>query len=119
MICTVCGEELRVGDWPYCPHGVSHVAAIGDSIPGGQVIETMDHEPVTVYSKKQLLEEADKRGLRLRDCWAGPGDRYLTNWSTITSKTLDDAKALLERVGKASTTQSVVCETAQFTVKTL
>lgn len=118
-ICEKCGAELRISEYPFCPHGFGSGLAVGDDIPGGQVIENLDHEPVTVYSHSQLRAEADKRGLRLRDQWAGPGDRYLSNWSAVSARTLHDAKVLLERVGQASTTAEqcrATLDTATFTV---
>lgn len=115
MTCPECGVPLTIGDFPFCPHGTARLGAIGDDIPGGQVIETLGHEPITFYSKQAILAEADKRGLRLRDQWAGPGDQYLSNWAGVTSKTLDDARVLLSR-GANRTEEEVRCETATFSV---
>lgn len=112
MTCEKCGRQTRrliyVGTDSMCPgcrsaldsahdaHGI-----ITDDIPGGQVIENLGHEPMTFYSKKAILAEADKRGLRLRDQWAGPHDKYLSNWSAVISPdTLENARILLERVGQ-------------------
>lgn len=39
------------------------LGVIGDEIPGGQWIENLGHEPVKVYSKSQLRDEAKARGL--------------------------------------------------------
>ena len=105
--------------WPFCPHTRIETVygVVGDDIPGGQVIDNLGHEPMTFYSKKAILAEADRRGLRLRDQWAGPGDRYLTNWSAASAKTLADGKALVERVGKAnSTAEECALIDATFTV---
>lgn len=117
MICDRCGVTVQIGDFPFCPHEPAHLGAIGDSIPGGQVIETLGHEPMTFYSKKAILAEADRRGLRPMDCWAGPGDQHLSNWAGVTSKTLEDAKVLLTRGTK--TTETVRCDTASFTVRAI
>ena len=118
MTCPDCGVEFGVGDWPFCTggHGRFGGDVIPDDIPGGQVIENLGHEPLTFYSRKAIREEADRRGLRLREQWAGPGDRYLSNWAAVSPKTLEDAKALLERVGQTSGTKKAICETATFTV---
>jgi hypothetical protein len=116
-VCERCGSTYGIGDWYDCPHGRYGGTAIPDDYPGGLTIENMGNEPVTVYSKSELLREADKRNLRLRDQWAGPGDRYLSNWAAISPKTLDDAKALLERVGTAAGKSRATLETAEFTVR--
>lgn len=109
MTCEVCGlESLRkiyvgaVGMCPSCHAGTkasndAH-AIITDDIPGGQIIENLGHEPMTFYSKKAILAEADRRGLRLRDKWAGPGDKYMTNPAAyIDAQTLENARVLVTR----------------------
>lgn len=84
MICDKCGWELHIGDWPFCGNGRDHQravsAVIGDDIPGGQWIENLGHEPRLFYSKQAIRDAADAQGLRLRDQWAGPGDKYLSRW---------------------------------------
>jgi hypothetical protein len=116
MICTDCGKELIVGDWAWCPHGVSQFSAVADSIPGGMVVENMSHTPFTVYSQTEFKAAMAEHKVELRDRWAGPGDRYLSNWASVSAKTLDDAKALLERVGQSSGRARATVDTAQFTV---
>lgn len=56
--CPECGSET-VRRW-------RKVGMIRDEIPGGQVIENLGHTPVKVYSKSELKQEAQKRGLELR-----------------------------------------------------
>lgn len=98
MICDKCGESLRLGDWPFCPHGVGVANVITDDIPGGQTIETLDHEELTFYSKQAIRDAADIRGLRIKDKWAGPHDKHLTNWAAgIDAKTLENATVLVSR----------------------
>ena len=119
-ICDVCKQEIALGQFPFCPHGAYGGTAIGDEYVGGFVQENFGHEPETFYSKKAMLKRADELGLRLRDQWAGPEDRYLSNWASVSAKTLEDASALLERVGKASTTADdlrATLDTATFTVR--
>lgn len=115
--CEQCGVEYGIGQWYRCPHEFTGLAAIGDDIPGGQVIENLGDEPMTFYSRHAIREEADRRGLRLRDQWAGPGDRYLSNWAAVSPKTLEDARVLLERVGKAADQPRATLETLQLTVR--
>lgn len=70
MTCETCGDEIRVGDWPFCrpgrghvPFVASHLAIIDDSIPGGMVIENMSATPMTFYSKSDWRREMKARGL--------------------------------------------------------
>lgn len=121
MRCDKCGVSLQIGEYPFCPHGFSSLATVGDDIPGGQWIENLGHEPVLFYSKKAILAEADRRGLRLRDKWAGPSDKYLTNWAAgMTEKQLRDAEVLLSR-GPRTTADDpgVTLQTASFSVQEL
>ena len=103
LICEKCGHTLRLGDYPFCKgrpsdHDGYGCGIVRDEIVGGQVIENLGHEPVTVYSQSELRREAEARGLRLTDCWAGPGDRHLSNWAAgIDAYTLESARLLLER----------------------
>ena len=84
-------------------HGVAASSVIADSIIGGQMIETLDHEEMTFYSKKAIRDAADVRGLRLKDEWAGPHDTQLTNWAAaIDAYTLDSARVLTSRCGRAT-----------------
>lgn len=63
--CPKCGGEIRVGFWPYCPHGEYRGGIIADALSGGgQWIENLDNSPVWVETKTQLRAEAAKRGLR-------------------------------------------------------
>lgn len=115
MVCEKCGWEMRVGDWPFCGNGRDHQAAVAniatDDIPGGQVIETLGPEPMTFYSKKAILAEADRRGLRPTDRWAGPGDKHWSNWrAAIDAQTLANAAALLAR-RQASDDPDAQCKT--------
>lgn len=125
MNCERCGWALRVGDWPYCGHGRDHrpavVNVITDDIPGGQVIETLDHEEMTFYSKKAIRDAADARGLRIKDEWAGPHDKHLTNWAAgIDAKTLENVTTLLSRGAQLSTTDNRDhLQTYQGSIKTI
>lgn len=100
MICDRCGVVLRIGEWPFCPHGTPGGNAIetDESFIGGQVIENLGPEPVTVYSRLELKQEMAKRGLEQRIKWAGPSDKYLTNWAAgIDAQTLENARCLVTR----------------------
>ena len=63
--CSACGNEIRVGEWPFCPHGFPEapLTVINDSIPGGMTIENMGPAPITFYSKSDWRREMKARGL--------------------------------------------------------
>lgn len=63
MICDSCGRDVQIGRWPFCPHGIPTYGYFPDEIPGGQVIENLGHDPVTVYSRSELTRLAASRGL--------------------------------------------------------
>lgn len=62
-ICTACGKELIVGEWPFCPHGFSNLSVVGDDIPGGFTQEHFGHEPEVFYSKQAMARRAKELGL--------------------------------------------------------
>lgn len=64
--CDECGAPLKIGDFPWCPHGKYTGGAIQDTLAdgGGQWIENLGPQPVWVESKSQLKREAAKRGLK-------------------------------------------------------
>ena len=115
--CLDCGRMI-VNEWPFCPHGtLGKHGVIGDDIPGGQLIENLDHEPMWFYSKKAIREAADARGLRMMDEWAGPHDKVLSQSNGVTEKRLRDVAELLSRGATTQKTDEVRCETAVFTVR--
>lgn len=52
-VCDRCGATIRVGEWPFCPHGFGANNVVDDTIIGGEVNENVAHEPVTFYSKSE------------------------------------------------------------------
>lgn len=67
--CEKCGQELQVGDFPYCPHGRGTGVVVGDDIPGGLLIEhglcdEKTGKPVRYYTKSDIAREAKARGLQ-------------------------------------------------------
>lgn len=122
MTCERCGEEIRLGSWPFCPHGaVTSAAVIDDQLEGGpRFFEHLGHEPVWIETKSQLKAELDKRNLRLMDKWGGESDRHLSNWAAaIDAQTLENVRALLSRRSGSGAVSppSIPCETAQFTIR--
>lgn len=107
--CPVCaGVTERV----WRAHGSANV--IGDDIPGGVVIENLGHEPMRFYSKRAIVQEADRRGLQPYVHYV-PGDQHLTNWAAAMDPyTLAAATALVtRRARRAVDDDTVPCETAR------
>lgn len=120
-VCSKCGRLILKSDWSCCPHGGADGApnVITDDIPGGQVIEHLGHEPMTFYSKKAIIAEADRRGLRLSDRWI-PGDRQLTNWAAgVDAQTLANAAELVTRGVQHKATNIGQLDTVQFSIREL
>lgn len=101
-VCQVCGEPLRIGEFPCIstprPHGSYANHVVEDSIPGGFVQEHFGHEPETFYSKKEMARRAKELGLVEFVRWSGPNDRHVTRWDAPDAYTLQAAAALVERM---------------------
>lgn len=68
MTCERCGQELRVGDFPFCRNGSGHgqyrINVIDDTLEGGpRFFENMGHDPVWIESKSQWRREVAARNL--------------------------------------------------------
>ena len=61
--CELCGREVAIGSWPWCPHGTPNLVIADDSIPGGMTVENMGHEPLTFHSKGEWRRAMKERGL--------------------------------------------------------
>lgn len=98
MTCDHCGRELQVGDFPFCPHGPTGMAAHADEIPGGMWVENGFEHPVKVYSHSEHRRLLAERGLEIRAKWAGEHDKVMSNWAAgIDAQTLANAVALVSR----------------------
>lgn len=66
-ICERCGQELHIGDYPFCgkgrDHAPTHVTVIPDDIPGGFVQENFGNQPEVFYSKQAMARRAKELGL--------------------------------------------------------
>lgn len=66
-VCEKCGQELVVGEWPWCPHGIGNSSVVTDEIPGGLEIRHGlchdDGSPQKFYSHGAIKREAKRRGL--------------------------------------------------------
>ena len=90
--CTVCA-----GDTEYLWTGTPHAIETDERFIGGYVVHNLGHEPVTVYSRQELAQVAEARGLVQRIRWV-PGDHYLTNLAAgMDPQTLANATALVSR----------------------
>ena len=60
--CDKCGAEIRVGEWPWCPHGAP--TFIDDSLD--YVDEMIADEPIHFTSRLQRRRFMDKQGIDFR-----------------------------------------------------
>jgi hypothetical protein len=94
MICDECGEEVRIGDWPFCPHGPSTLTVVPDDVPGGFIAENGFDVPTRFDSHSAHVRALAERGLEIRAKNAGPDDRICPRWDTVD---LDGAAQLVCR----------------------
>lgn len=61
MTCEKCSATLRVGDFPFCPHGPYRINVIDDSIEGGpRFFENFGDTPVWIGSKSEWRAAVDR-----------------------------------------------------------
>lgn len=102
--CSECGEFVRVGDWPFCPHGRGHSAIRPDDVPGGFWVENGFEQPTKFYSHSEHEAALAARGLEIRAKHAGDHDKIMSNWAAgIDAGTLENARALVSRTKKITT----------------
>lgn len=92
MMCDQCGVELQIGDWPFCPHGRSHLVTVPDDVPGGFIAENGFREPRRFDSRSAHRAALEAENCEVRAKWAGPEDKHLTRWDSVD---LDAARALV------------------------
>lgn len=106
MTCPSCGAEMRVGSWPFCPHGFGANGVEQDGWPGGRTFENLGPEEVTLYSRSELRRELKARGLEefVRHVPVPGSDTspHTTSWTGVD---LEAGRILAERQAqtKAST----------------
>ena len=65
--CDKCGQEITVGEFPFCPHGRGANSVTADDIPGGVEIRhgicNEDGSPRRYYSKSEMAREAKRRNV--------------------------------------------------------
>lgn len=97
MTCDRCQKTLSVGDFPFCPHESGRTTVIGDDVPGGFWAENGFDAPRKFYSKSEHAHALAIEGKEIRAKWAGPADRHLTRWSSVSPDTLRKAAELVSR----------------------
>lgn len=114
--CTTCdwsGEVwVKPFEHPPCPKCGAETerlwqqstSVVDDSIPGGQWIENLGPQPMFFETKSAILQEAKRRGLepRVRHVPVPGTDKspHTTSWAAVSPYQLEQARLLLERVGK-------------------
>jgi hypothetical protein len=93
-ICEKCGAEMRVGDFPFCPHGRGAQTVIGDDVPGGFWAENGWPEPKKFYSKSEHVKALSAHGYEIVAKNAGPDDKICPRWDTVD---LEAAAQLVQR----------------------
>lgn len=124
MTCEKCGHELKVGDFPFCPHETGSQTVIGDEVPGGFWAENGFSEPRKFYSHSEHEAALAAEGYEIRAKNAGQNDKIMSNWAAgIDAQTLANAADLLSRKKdtrwKDADAVITVTELGTFTAKDL
>jgi hypothetical protein len=115
-MCRTCGwaradllEKHDIGT-VLCPQGHAtervwvgrHTTMIPDDFPGGRVYENLGHTPRRIYSRSELKRVMAQEGVmpfvRHQPLPGTDKSPHTTPWSSMSQETLDNAKALLERL---------------------
>lgn len=104
MTCDVCGAELHVGAWPWCPHTAGANSVEPVTWPGGKTFENLGDQPVTFYHRseydKYLRNHRLEEFVRHQPVPGSDKSPHTTSWAAVSRETLEGAKAMLERVGR-------------------
>jgi hypothetical protein len=100
--CERCDALLRIGDYPFCPHGHGSTGIEDATWPGGKVFENLGNEPIRCDSPADLKRELKARNLEpfVRHIDGSPHTR---SWATMDPYTLNAASELVARAGKTTT----------------
>ena len=103
MVCDRCGDELRIGDYPFCPHGRGSTSIEDATWPGGRVFENMGDQPVRCDSPADFARECRARNIEpfVRHL---PGDKHTVSWATTDPYTLENGRILAERQARTKAT---------------
>jgi len=80
VTCDKCGETYEVGDWPYCPHGITGLVT-EKSYPF--ITKNFNGKPIEVTSRAHEKSLCQQYGQVKRDDVAWTEQQYLGyNWQT-------------------------------------
>ena len=105
VACDRCGQVLRVGDFPFCPHHQGVAAIEQDEIPGGVVVENYGPHPMRFDSHSERKAYMKAHGLVEREKFCPmPGTdidpQGIPNpKGYMDPQTLENARVLLSRNG--------------------
>lgn len=109
MTCEKCGQELQVGEWPFCPHGMKGgYSNHRDDIPGGLTVENYGPHPITFYSHTERRRYMKEHGLTEKEKFCPmPGTdkdpQGIPNPAGyVDPQTLENARILIGRNGLKS-----------------
>lgn len=111
MTCDRCYRSAAEGDHGVglCPlekRRATAAAVEGVTWPGGKTFENLSDTPQTFYSRSEYRAYLKAHRIEefVRHVPVPGSDKspHTVSWSAVSQDTLDGAKAMLERVGKAS-----------------
>lgn len=105
MRCDACGQTIRIGQWPSCPHPFVSARAAKDAAqvtwPGGRTFDNLGHEPQTFYSPSEYRTYLRTHQIEefVRHVPEPGSDKspHTTNWACMDAQTLANAAALVSR----------------------
>lgn len=101
--CDTCGQVLKLGQYPFCPHEYGTHSAFRDEIPGGIVVENYGRHPIRFDSHSERRAYMKAHGLNEKENWAPfPGtDRDPMGIPNpagyMDPYTMENARILIER----------------------
>ena len=110
MTCDRCYQPTSIGEHGLglCPLEPRGRSAAVDAVtwPGGRTFENLSDSPQTFYSPAEKARYLKTHRIEefVRHVPVPGSDKspHTTSWAAVSQETLDGAKAMLERVGKAS-----------------
>lgn len=124
MTCDRCYQALDSGEHGQglCPLERRTSNAV-ESVtwPGGKTFENLANEPQTFYSRSEYRRYLQTHGIEefVRHVPVPGSDTspHTTSWAAVSQHQLDAAKAMLERVGKATEAPATLIESLTLTVE--
>jgi hypothetical protein len=100
MICDRCGEDIFIGDWPFCPHGRGVATVIQDACDITQVngTKTPIHFTSKAERKAWLKAAGYEEFVRHQPLPGTDKSTQTSDWSRVTDPyTMNYKRELLER----------------------